>query len=86
MLSCSLVLVLETKFDDVLEDELESLGELDVRADAFMRRFPDGGLAVKTIKWPLALTDHAKYIHRSPPICQKAAIDKKKNGTLSQSA
>ena len=86
MLTCSLVLVLQTELDDVLEDELESFGELDVGADAFMRRFPDGGLAVKTIEWPLALTDHAKYKHRSPPCYQKAAIDKKKNGTQLQSA
>ena len=74
MLTCSLVLVLQTELDDVLEDELESFGELDVSADAFMRRFPDGGLAMKTNEWPLAFTDYAKYIHRSPPIYQKASI------------
>ena len=44
MLTRALVVVLEPELDDVLEDELQTLRELDIRADAFMRRLADSGL------------------------------------------
>ena len=44
VLTRALVVVLEPELDDVLEDELQTLRELDIRADAFMRRLADSGL------------------------------------------
>ena len=60
VLSCSLIVVLQSAFYDILKHKFKALRELDVCSYAFMGRLSNGGLNIEN-KSNMSLSSLAKY-------------------------